>query len=159
MAKTKRSVVFSATTITVSPDQNTFKIFSEQIPKKVEPVVIAKETPKVEKSPLEMALVISLKVKTILETYENPSTTDTVTTDDWQFVFEAAQYGHLQGYTAVQIDYYDCYRCNRYLLPGELVHHFSRLQCTILYFSKFFFGYWTFRIRSGLGRLEPPTGF
>ena len=34
----------------------------------------------------------------------NPATTDSVTTEDWQIVFQAAQLGQLQGYTAVQIE-------------------------------------------------------
>lgn len=105
MAKNKREVTFSAAMITISPEQNIFKIYNDA-PPRTEAKALPKETPKPEKSPLEMAIVVSAKVKSILETYQDPATTDSVTTEDWQFVFEAAQYGQLQGYTAVQIEAY-----------------------------------------------------
>jgi tetratricopeptide (TPR) repeat protein len=102
MAKNKRQVLLSTKKISVNPEQTSFKLFEEIIAKPV-PV---KETPVVveEKSDIEKAVEISEKVKKVLEDYANPATTDSVTSDDWQVVFQAAQLGQLQGYTAVQIE-------------------------------------------------------
>src|SRR5215213_6623836 len=102
MAKNKRQVLLSTKRITISPEQTTVKLFEEIVPKPaptVEQPIQAQE-----KTEVEIALEISQKVKKILENYGNPATTDSVTTDDWQMVFQAAQTGHLQGYTAVQIE-------------------------------------------------------
>lgn len=102
MARNKRQVLLTTRKVTITPEQTTVRLFEEIVPKptpKVEPVV-----EKQEKTDLEIALEISEKVKKVLETYANPATTDSVTTEDWQIVFQAAQLGQLQGYTAVQIE-------------------------------------------------------
>jgi tetratricopeptide (TPR) repeat protein len=102
MAKNKRQVLFSTKKITVNPEQTTFKLFDEIVPKPTPK--IEEPVEKAEKSDIEIALEISDKVKKVLENYANPATTDAVTPEDWQIVFQAAQLGQLQGYTAVQIE-------------------------------------------------------
>jgi tetratricopeptide (TPR) repeat protein len=102
MAKNNRRVLMTSRRVTINPEQTTVKLFDEIIPKptpKVEAPVQQKE-----KTELEIALEISEKVKKVLQAYADPSTTDSVTTEDWQMVFQAAQLGQLQGYTAVQIE-------------------------------------------------------
>lgn len=102
MAKNKRQVLLPTRRISVSPEMATVKLFEE---------IVQKPTPKTEepaqteeKSDIQKAIEISAEVKRILEAYANPATTDSVTNDDWQVVFQAAQTGQLQGYTAVQIE-------------------------------------------------------
>jgi tetratricopeptide (TPR) repeat protein len=102
MAKNKRQVLMSTKKIIVSPEQTTFKLFEEVVPKPTP--TIEKPVEKEEKTDIEKAIEISERVKKILENYANPLTTDAVTQDDWQIVFQAAQLGQLQGYTAVQIE-------------------------------------------------------
>lgn len=103
VAKNKKQVLFSQK-ITVSAEQTRFDLFDREPP--VLQVVQTKaetEEPK-EKTEEEKAKEASEKVKQIIETYENPATTDTVTTDDWQFVLQSAEAGKFQGNTQVQID-------------------------------------------------------
>ena len=102
MAKNKRRVLVSTKKITVNTEQTAFKLYDETVAKPVE----VKEQPVEvkEKSDLDVAVEISEKVKQILDNYANPATTDSVTQEDWQIVFQAAQLGQLQGYTAVQIE-------------------------------------------------------
>jgi tetratricopeptide (TPR) repeat protein len=104
MAKNKNQVLLPPRKITVGPEQTSFKLYVEPPPEPVAAPVVAAEPEKTEKTDSEVALEISRKVKAILETYADPATTDTVTTDDWQLVFQAAQLGQLAGYTAVQIE-------------------------------------------------------
>jgi len=102
MAKNKRQVLLSTKRINVSPEQTTFKLFEEVIPKptpKIEEPVKTEE-----KSDLEKLIEVSEEVKRILQDYSNPAKTDSITVDDWQVVFQAAQLGQIQGYTAVQIE-------------------------------------------------------
>jgi tetratricopeptide (TPR) repeat protein len=102
MAKNKRQVLLSTRKINIGPELTTVKLFEENVPKPAP--TVEQPVQKQEKSDVEIALEISENVKKILETYANPATTDTVTTEDWQMVFQAAQLGQLQGYTAVQIE-------------------------------------------------------
>jgi tetratricopeptide (TPR) repeat protein len=102
MAKNKRQVLLSTKKIIVTPEQTTFKLFEEVVPKPTP--TIEKPVEKEEKTDIEKAIEISERVKKILENYANPLMTDAVTQDDWQIVFQAAQLGQLQGYTAVQIE-------------------------------------------------------
>ncbi len=102
MAKNKRQILLSTKKISISPEQTTFKLFEEIVPKPTP--TIEKPVEKEEKTDIEKAIEISEKVKKILEDYSNPATTDSITPDDWQMVFQAAQLGQLQGYTAVQIE-------------------------------------------------------
>ncbi len=102
MAKNKRQVLLSTRSITISPEQTSVKLFDEVVPKPTPTVEQPVEKP--EKSDVEIALENSEKVKKILETFANPATTDSVTTEDWQMVFQTAQNGDLQGYTAVQLE-------------------------------------------------------
>ena len=102
MAKNKRQVLMSTKKVTISPEQTIVKLFEEIVPKptpQIEQPVQAQE-----KTEAEILVETSEKVKKILETYANPATTDTVTIEDWQMVFQSAQAGQLQGYTAVQIE-------------------------------------------------------
>lgn len=102
MARNKRQVLLSSRKVTITPEQTTVRLFDEIVPKPAPQ--IQQPVEKQEKTELEIALEISEKVKKVLETYANPATTDSVTTEDWQIVFQAAQLGQLQGYTAVQIE-------------------------------------------------------
>ncbi len=102
MARNKRQILLSTRKITISTEQTTVRLFEEIVPKPTPQIVQPVE--KQEKTEIEIALEISAKVKKVLETYANPATTDSVTTEDWQIVFQAAQLGQLQGYTAVQIE-------------------------------------------------------
>lgn len=103
MAKNnRRGVLLTTRRITINAETTTVKLFDEIVPKptpQVEEPVQQKE-----KTELEIALEISDKVKKVLQSYADPLTTDSVTTEDWQMVFQAAQLGQLQGYTAVQIE-------------------------------------------------------
>lgn len=101
-AKNKNQVFLSDKKITVTAEQTNFNLFEEIIPEptpNVEPAVEKKE-----KSEAEIAAENSRKVKKILADYADPTTTDAVTTEDWQTVFQAAQAGQIQDYTAVQLD-------------------------------------------------------
>lgn len=104
MAKNNKQVFLTTKKITITPEETSFKLFVEKQPEpepKPEPV----EEPKTEeKSQVEIALEISNEIKRILEDYASAEKTDSITTDDWQVVFQAAQLGQLQGYTAVQIE-------------------------------------------------------
>lgn len=102
MARNKRQILLSSRKITITPDQTTVRLFDEIVPKPTPQIQQTVE--KQEKTEIEIALEISEKVKKVLEAYANPATTDSVTTEDWQVVFQAAQLGQLQGYTAVQIE-------------------------------------------------------
>lgn len=102
MAKNKRQVLMSTKRITINPEQTTFKLFEDVVPQPT-PAVVEQPVEK-EKTDIEKAIEISEQVKKVLENYANPATTDSVTSDDWQVVFQAAQFGQIQGFTAVQID-------------------------------------------------------
>lgn len=102
MAKNKRQVLMSTKKINISPSQTVFKLFEEIVPKPAP--VVEKPVEKTEKSDMEKMVEISAEVKRILAAYSDPATTDSVSTDDWQLVFQAAQLGQLQNYTAVQIE-------------------------------------------------------
>ena len=102
MAKNKRQVFLLTREIVVGPEQTSFNLYTEPPPN---PIVADVDAPKTEQKSAEQLIIeTSNKVKTILENYANPATTDQVSLDDWQFVFQAAQFGELQGYTAVQIE-------------------------------------------------------
>jgi tetratricopeptide (TPR) repeat protein len=124
MAKNKRQVLLSTKKIIVSPEQTTFKLFEEIVPKPSP--TIEKPVEKDEKTEIEKAIEISERVKKILENYANPLTTDAVSQDDWQMVFQAAQLGQLQGYTAVQIEAQRWFASGQIeLLNGEFTNAFT----------------------------------
>jgi tetratricopeptide (TPR) repeat protein len=102
MAKNKRQVLLPTRKVTVSTEQTTIKLFEEIVPKPAPKIEQPAE--RQEKSVIEINIENSEKVRKILETYANPATTDSITTEDWQTVFQTAQTGQLQGYTAVQIE-------------------------------------------------------
>lgn len=97
-------VLHPALSINVTAEQTYFRLVREN-PKPSKPVIpVAKvENPK-PKTEEEIALEVSQKVRETLETYADPTKTDTVTAADWELVLKAAQLGQLQGYTAVQIE-------------------------------------------------------
>lgn len=102
MAKTNRQIVFGTTNIKVDPSKTIFRLYDETPEKKT-----PKSDPVAEMSEselLDIVVQISDRVKKIVEDYARPETTDSITVEDWQLVFEAAQLGRLQGYTAVQIE-------------------------------------------------------
>ena len=101
-AKNEREVLISNKKITVNADQTSFNLFEEILPNPTPTI-----EPAVEKQPktdTEISRENSEKVKKILDDYANPATTDSVTTEEWQTVFQVAQAGQIQDYTAVQID-------------------------------------------------------
>jgi tetratricopeptide (TPR) repeat protein len=102
MAKNKRRVLVPTKKIMVNTDQTAFKLYDENVIKPELPTEKPVETK--EKAEIEVAIEISEKVRHVLESYANPATTDSVTQEDWQIVFQAAQLGQLQNYTAVQIE-------------------------------------------------------
>lgn len=104
MAKSNGEVILESRKITVSPEEVSFDLFVEEAQPEAISVIEPKEPEVKEKSEMEIALEVSNEIKRILETYANPETTDSLGTDDWQVVFQAAQLGQLQGYTAVQIE-------------------------------------------------------
>jgi len=124
MAKNKRQVLMSTRRVTISPEQTTVKLFEEIVPKPTPQVVETVQTR--EKTDAEILLENSVMVKRILETYANPATTDSVTTEDWQLVFQAAQTGQLQGYTAVQIEAQRWFASGQIeLAKGEYINAFT----------------------------------
>ena len=104
MAKNKQEVVFGGTRVSINTAASSFKIFSEPPPKAEVKTVSQSPAAKPVKSAQEIALETADKVKSIFDRYQKPLTTDSITLEDWQFVFQAAQFGQLPGYTAVQID-------------------------------------------------------
>lgn len=103
MAKNKRAVLVSTKKISVGPEQTIFQLYEEAPPQPM-PEPVKTVAPDEERQLLIKAIEESEQVKKILATYNDPATTDSVTVDDWQFVFKAANSGELQGYTAVQIE-------------------------------------------------------
>lgn len=101
-AKNSEQDIITTKSITISPEQNSFNISADSNVKNDSAANDRK--PSENKAVSGSALGNSNKVKKILENYANPATTDSVTPEDWQFVFQAAQLGQLQGYTAVQIE-------------------------------------------------------
>lgn len=129
MAKNKRQVFLLTKEINVTAEQKSFNLFTEQPAKPI--AVTDLEKPKIEeKSEMEVALEISNKVKSILENFANPATTDTVTPEDWQTVFYAAQYNQLQGYTAVQIE------AQRWFASGQIELANREYQNALTAFTK-----------------------
>ncbi|MCD9185703.1 MAG: tetratricopeptide repeat protein [Pyrinomonadaceae bacterium] len=114
LAKTNRQVLFSTQKVTISPEQTKVELIDPAFNKpKPAPVAVAK--PKVEeKSELEIAAEISASVKEILEDFGDPKKVDSITQEDWELVFRAAQLGQLQGYTAAQIE------AHRWFASGQL---------------------------------------
>lgn len=104
MAKSNGEVISESRKITVSPEENSFELFVEEEQPEEISVIEPKEPEVKKKSEMEIALEVSNEIKRILETYANPEMTDSIGEDDWQVVFQAAQLGQLQGYTAVQIE-------------------------------------------------------
>lgn len=106
MVKKGNQVVFPTRIIIVTTEQADFKLFSESAGRKTveaEPVASVPET--TEKSGDEPEdREASAKVKQILEDYADPAKTDSVGREDWEFVFKSAQLGHLQDFTAVQME-------------------------------------------------------
>lgn len=113
LAKTNRQVIFSTQMVSVSADNTNIDLVDKN-QNKPKPVIVA-VAPKVEqKSELEIALEISAKVKEILENYADPKKTDSVTLEDWELVFKAAQLGQLQDFTGTQIE------AHRWFASGQL---------------------------------------
>ncbi|HQU81942.1 MAG TPA: tetratricopeptide repeat protein [Pyrinomonadaceae bacterium] len=113
LAKTNRQVLFSTQMVSISADKTNIELIDKN-QYKPKPVIVA-AAPKIEqKSELEIAMEISAKVKEILESYADPKKTDSVTLEDWELVFKAAQLGQLQEFTAPQIE------AHRWFASGQL---------------------------------------
>lgn len=114
LAKTNRQVLFSTQKITIKAEQTKVELVDPALNKpKSAPVAVVK--PKVEeKSELQIAAEISASVKEILEDFSDPKKVDSITQEDWELVFRAAQLGQLQGYTAAQIE------AHRWFASGQL---------------------------------------
>ncbi len=106
MVKKWNRVVFPSKLIDVSAEQTDFKLFNEMAVRKTpesETVIIVPEQEK--KSDDESKdKEASIKVREILDNYVDPSKTDSVGREDWEFVYKSAQLGHLQDFTMVQIE-------------------------------------------------------
>ncbi len=99
-ARNDSGVIFPATQISVSPEQNTFKLFEEKVPE-------AETTENVgenKKSEEEIAKETTAQVKLIFENYADPKKTDSISATDWDFVYKSAQSGQLQGSSAVDVE-------------------------------------------------------
>lgn len=104
LAKTGRQVLFPTQKVAISSEKTKIELVDPSL-NKPKPALITVVKPKQEeKSELEIAAEISAKVKEILENFADPKKTDSVTQQDWELVFQAAQLGQLQNYTAVQIE-------------------------------------------------------
>lgn len=103
MAKTKNQIIFPMKRIVVSAGQTAFELFAENAAGPNNQPKTRPAQPE-KKSDLQIAQEVSARISEILANYANPGKTDTVTQDDWELVFQTAQLGQLQGYTAVQIE-------------------------------------------------------
>jgi len=114
LAKTNRQVLFSTQKVTINSEKTKIELIDSALSKpKPVPVVAAK--PQVEeKSELQIAAEISAAVREILEDFADPKKVDSITQEDWELVFRAAQLGQLQGYTAAQIE------AHRWFASGQL---------------------------------------
>lgn len=129
MARNKRQVLVSKK-INISSEQFEFELFEKSAPivQSVQTQVVA-EKPK-EKTAEEIGKEAGEKVKKILETYENPATTDSITTDDWQFVLQNFQNGQYQGLTAVQME------AQRWFASGQIERSKKEFTNAFTAFSK-----------------------
>lgn len=98
-------IVVPVKIIGVSPDYTDFKLFAETaIQKSPEPPPTPIVVEEKKKSAEELAEETSLEIKRILEDYADPAKTDSIGVEDWELIFQSAQLGQLQGFTAVQIE-------------------------------------------------------
>jgi len=106
MVKKSNQVVFPPKTINVSAEQTNFKLFNEPAVKRVPESGTVIIVPEQKSAPHDESTdkEASAKVREILENYADPSKTDLVGRGDWEFVSKSAQLGHLQDFTAVQIE-------------------------------------------------------
>ncbi len=105
MVKKNNRIIFPVQKITISNSSNTFNLFPQIVDKAgVDEPKPVKRVDGVKPTNLQQAVEISAEVKRILTDYNNPETTDTITTGDWELVLKAAQLGQFQDYTAVQIE-------------------------------------------------------
>lgn len=105
IVKKGNQIAFPLKTINVSAEQTDFKLFNEVVVQKTPEVAPA--APVIEekkKTEEEIAEETAAKIREILENYADPSKTDTIGRSDWELVFQSAQLGQSQGYTAVQIE-------------------------------------------------------
>lgn len=114
LAKTSRQVFFPTQKITVTPEKTEFQLIDPQFLKPKTPPVAVVPPKQAEKSDLEIAREVSAKVKEILGNYADPKKTDSVTLKDWETVFQAAQLGQLQNYTAIQVE------AHRWFASGQI---------------------------------------
>lgn len=128
MAKNKIQVIYPMTKISVSPEENVFKLFEEKIP---EPVPVKTEnTEEKKKTDEELALEISAEIKRILQDYGDPAKTDSISTSDWELVYKAAQLGQLQGYSAIDVE------AHRWFASGQMELAQQNYQKALTAFAK-----------------------
>ncbi len=105
MVKKNNRIVFPVQKITISDSNKTFNLFPQVAVKSNSGEVIAvKSSDPAKTTDMQKVVEVSGEVKRILTDYNNPETTDTITTGDWELVLKAAQLGQFQDYTAVQIE-------------------------------------------------------
>ena len=102
--KKNEQVLFSGKTISVSAEKTDFNLFDETPVKVPQPEIKTEVKAEDKKSDEEQAEETSRQVREILNNYADPLTTDSVTAEDWKLVYQSAQLGTLQGFTAVQIE-------------------------------------------------------
>lgn len=130
LAKTNRQVLFPTQKITITAEKTNIELIDPNL-NRPKPASVAFAEPKEqEKSEIEIAREISAKVKEILETFGDPKTTDSVTLQDWEIVFQAAQLGQLQNYTAVQIE------AHRWFASGQIELAKNEIENAFTAFNK-----------------------
>lgn len=112
LARNQSGVIYPLTKISISPEQNTFKLFEEKTPQEEQTDTESPEENK--KSEEELAMETSAEVKRILQDYADPKKTNSISTSDWEFVYKAAQLGQLLGYSAVEVE------AQRWFASGQL---------------------------------------
>lgn len=139
MAKNKQQVIVSKS-ITIDNTQNSFELFEKPAPvvQMVEPQPVVEPT--VEKTKEEVAKELGDKVKNIIDKYESPETTDSITLEDWQFVLQNYENGSYSGFTAVQIE------AHRWLSSGQIELSKRDYPSAIIAFNKAieYMGLWGF---------------
>ncbi|MGI9055235.1 MAG: tetratricopeptide repeat protein [Pyrinomonadaceae bacterium] len=113
MARNKFRVIYPMTRISISSEQNTFKLFEENVVEENSAKTENTESNK-KKTDEELAMEISGEVKRILQDYADPQKTDSISASDWELVYKAAQLGQLQGYSAVDVE------AQRWFASGQL---------------------------------------
>lgn len=125
-ARNDSGVIFPSTQISVSAEQNIFKLFEEKIPE-IETTENVGETKKSEE---EIAKETTAQVKLIFENYADPKKTDSVSASNWEFVYKSAPVGQMQGTTAVDVE------AQRWFASGQMEFAAGNFTKALMSFNK-----------------------